>query len=152
MIFYIVLLNVAKIFYPQANFFSGFGVFMSNGYKKLDVWNLAYKLSLNIYRITKNFPKDEIYGLRSQIRRSSVSIIANLAEGHGKFYPKEFIRYISISIGSCNELEVHIMLARDLNYISENEYSDLIVKHEKVSKMLTGLRKGLKKRLEDSKS
>jgi four helix bundle protein len=121
---------------------------MSNGYKKLDVWNLSYQLSLKVHKITKKLPKDENFGLKSQMRRASVSITANLAEGQGRDYLKEFIRYVSISIGSSNELEVYIMLSKDLDYITENDYNDLIMKHEKVSKMLYGLRKSLRIRLE----
>ena len=124
---------------------------LSNGYRKLDVWKLAYEFCLNIYWITKNFPMDERFGLKSQMRRSSVSIIANLAEGHGRGYPKDFIRFVSQSIGSCNELEVFIMLSKDMGYITENEFNNLILKHEHVSKMLFGLRKGLKKNLNELK-
>ena len=66
---------------------------MSKGYKKLDVWQLAYQMSLKVYRVSKNFLKDENFGLRSQMCHASVSIAANLAEGHGRNYQKEFIRY-----------------------------------------------------------
>lgn len=114
---------------------------MSNGYKKPDVWNLAYQLSLKVHRISTKLPTDEDFGLKTQMRRASVSITANLAEGQGRDYLKEFIRYVSISIGSCNELEVYIMLSKDLEYITENDYNDLITKHEKVSKMAYGLRR-----------
>jgi four helix bundle protein len=119
---------------------------MSNGYKNLEVWKKSYKLTLKIHGITKQFPKEETYGLISQMRRASVSINANIAEGYSTGYLKEYIRYITIAIGSNNELEVYLMLAYDFNYLNKTDFNVLKKKHEEISKMLFGLRKALRKK------
>ena len=91
-------------------------------FRKLRVWQKAHQLSLDIYKATKRFPKDEIYGLTSQIRRATVSIGANIAEGSGKDSNIEFKRFLSIAMGSSSELENHLLLARDLEYLDKTEY------------------------------
>ena len=89
---------------------------MSHGYFKLSVWKKAYDQTLKIYHLTKSFPKNETYGIISQMRRASSSIIANIAEGYGKRNLSEYIHFISIAISSSNELEVFLLLSRDLKY------------------------------------
>jgi four helix bundle protein len=91
-------------------------------YKDLKVWDKAHQLTLKIYKMTSQFPKEEIYGLTSQVRRSSSSIPANIAEGCGKNSSLELAHYLNISLGSANETEYHLLLSKDLNYIQENEY------------------------------
>jgi len=83
-------------------------------YKELKVWQKSYKLCLEIYRITAKFPKEERYGLTSQIRRSVVSIPSNIAEGYGRKTTRDYIRMLYISYGSICELETQILLAGDL--------------------------------------
>ena len=115
-----------------------------NSYQGLKVWQLGMGLAKEIYMLTKVFPRDELYGLTSQIRRAVVSIPANIAEGHAKDSTKEFIRHISIAQGSLAEVETHLLLAISLEYcITEKTESTL--KHcSDESKMLASLRRALK--------
>jgi four helix bundle protein len=96
-------------------------------YKKLIIWQDAHRLTLNIYSITNEFPKHELFGITNQLRRSSSSIAANIAEGCSKNSNKDFKHSLSISIGSLNETEYFILLSFDLKYISETQY-ELITK------------------------
>jgi len=91
-------------------------------FKKLKVWEKSHLLTLNIYQLTKSFPKEELFGLTSQLRRSSVSIPANIAEGTGKNTTNDITRYFQISLGSLQETEYYLILAKDLNYISSEYY------------------------------
>lgn len=94
----------------------------------MKIWSEAHGLVLEIYKITKNFPKDEVYGLTSQIRRAAISIPNNIAEGTGRNGNKELSRFIFISIGSSNEVEYLIKLSFDLSYINKSEYEALTEK------------------------
>ena len=85
-------------------------------FRTLTVWQEAHQLTLSIYRVTKNFPKDELYGLTSQMRRCSASIAANIAEGCGRRGNAEFARFLQIASGSASELDYHLLLARDLGF------------------------------------
>ena len=95
------------------------------------------------YKITKFYPKEETYGLISQMRRASVSIIANLAEGCGKKHIRELIKFVSIAIGSSNEIGVYLNLSKDLKYINVPSFKRLISDYNEISKMLYSLRKSL---------
>ncbi len=108
-------------------------------YRDLLVWDKAYKLTLAVYRGTCDFPKEERFGLTSQIRRSSASIPANLAEGCGCRSDGEMARFIQISMGSGSELSYHLLLARDLDLLKNVEYSRLNFDLEEVMKMLFSL-------------
>jgi four helix bundle protein len=83
-------------------------------FRKLMVWQKAHQLTLGIYELTANFPRDEVYGLTSQVRRAAASIPANVAEGCGRDGDTELARFLRIAMGSANELEYHLILARDL--------------------------------------
>ena len=107
-------------------------------FKKLQVWRKSHSLTLEIYRITGGFPSSELYGLSSQIRRAAASIPANIAEGCGRYGNAELTRFLRIAIGSASELEYHILLAHDLNYISKSEYSELSMRTIEVRRMLIG--------------
>ena len=98
---------------------------MLKNYKDLKVWQKSYQFCLEVYRITKGFPKEEIYGLTSQIRRSAVSIPSNIAEGYGRKTTPEYIRSLYVAYGSNCELETQILLSYDLGYI-KNEYMEKI--------------------------
>jgi four helix bundle protein len=87
-------------------------------YKKLMVWEKAHQLTLSVYEATKGFPKDELYGLTTQIRRACVSIPANIAEGCGRDGDAELARFFQISMGSSSELEYHLLLAHDLGFLT----------------------------------
>jgi len=108
-------------------------------FKELNVWNKAHLLTLEIYTISKTFPKEELYGLTSQIRRSSASIPTNIAEGCGRGGSVEFGRFLQIAIGSANELEYQLILSRDLNYFSDKDYQALSDQLLEVKRMLLGL-------------
>lgn len=110
-------------------------------YKDLIVWQKAINLVKSTYNLTLSFPEDEKFGLTSQIKRASVSIPSNIAEGWGRTSTKEFIKYLKISRGSLFELETQVIIAKELNYIIDcNEIEGLI---EEISKMLNALIKKL---------
>ena len=114
-------------------------------FRNLQVWGKAHSLTLNVYKATMSFPKDELYGLTSQIRRSSASIPTNIAEGCGRNGEAELARFISISMGSASELEYQLLLAHDLNYLDQETYTNLHEKVTEVKRMLAGFSKTLKK-------
>lgn len=106
-------------------------------YKDLVVWNTSYKLVLSIYKLTIKFPKEELYGLTSQIRRASVSIPSNIAEGSKRASKKDFCHFLRIAQGSGAELETQLLLIKDLEYITTKEYTELTSLLDSVMKMLT---------------
>lgn len=106
-------------------------------YKKLMIWERSHALTLDIYKITKSFPKDELYGLTSQIRRAAVSIPTNMAEGSGRDSEVDFKRYLQISMGSACELEYLIFLSNCLEYISEETYEKISTEIESIKKMIS---------------
>lgn len=108
-------------------------------YRDLKVWQRAHKLTLGIYELTNSFPKHELFGITSQIRRSSVSIAANLAEGCGKFGNKDIANFFQISLGSLHETEYYLLLSRDLTYISNQEYENQNAELQEVKAMLISL-------------
>jgi four helix bundle protein len=108
-------------------------------FRDLRVWAKAHGLTLELYRITSAFPRNELYGLTSQIRRCSVSIGANIAEGCGKRGNNEFQRYLQIASGSASELDYHLLLSKDLGFLREADYRDLAKSLLEVRKMLTAL-------------
>lgn len=116
-------------------------------YKKLAVWSKAHLLVKDIYSLTIAFPKEELYGLVSQIRRASVSIPTNIAEGSGKASKPDFGRYLQIAFGSANEVEYLLFLAFELKYISQNNFEPLSSRLEEIKKMLAGLLKSLNRPL-----
>lgn len=111
-------------------------------YKDLIVWQKAYALSLFIYKVTSEYPKEEIFGLVSQMRRASVSIISNIAEGNARG-TKEYIQFLKIAFGSGAELEVQIELSKDLNLLKKEEYITITALHTEVMKMLNVIIKKL---------
>ena len=116
---------------------------MLKNYKELQVWQKGYQLCLQIYKITKKFPKEEQYGLISQIRRAAVSVPSNIAEGYGRKTTPDYLRSLYIAYGSNCELETQIMLSRDLNYIFSNDSEKLLNEIREVERMLKALIKSL---------
>jgi four helix bundle protein len=116
-------------------------------YKDLQVWEKAHKLTLTVYKGTQGFPKDERFGLTSQIRRSSASIAANLAEGCGRRSDGEMARFVQISMGSGAELSYHLLLARDLGFLRNAEYSNWNSDLSEVMRMLSSLYQKLRNAL-----
>jgi len=106
-------------------------------FRKLKVWQKAHQLTLGAYKATATFPKIEIYGITSQIRRSAVSIPANIAEGCGRNGDTEFARFLQIAMGSASELEYHLLLARDLSLLKSPEHEKLANEVIDVKRMLT---------------
>ena len=94
-------------------------------FKNLKVWEKAHVLTLDVYRSSKSFPRDEVYGLTSQMRRSAASVGANIAEGSCRNGDCEFGRFLQIAMGSASELEYHLLLARDLELLKLLEYQRL---------------------------
>ena len=92
-------------------------------HKDLDIWKLAIELVLKIYKETKNFPKDEMYGLTSQLRRASVSGASNIAEGAARQSKEEFIRFVYYSLGSLSEIETQLIIANKIGYIKNDDYA-----------------------------
>ena len=117
---------------------------MLKNYKELKVWQKSYNLCLEIYGVTANFPKEERYGLTSQIRRSVVSIPSNIAEGYGRKTTLDYIRMLYISYGSVCELETQILLAGDLGLIEKGELGPLKKDIAEIERMLKALIKSLK--------
>jgi four helix bundle protein len=107
-------------------------------FKTLQVWNKAHERTLAVYRTTTAFPKEELFGLTSQIRRASSSIPAYIAEGCGRDGDAEFRRLLQIAMGSASELEYHLLLAHDLGYIGHEDYTRLEQNVTEVKRMLTG--------------
>ena len=112
---------------------------MLKNYKELKVWQRSYQLCLKIYKVTKIFPKEERYGLTSQIRRSAVSIPSNIAEGYGRKTTADYIRYLYISYGSVCELETQILLSMDLGYIDSAIIEKIKDEIQQIERMLKGL-------------
>ena len=113
-----------------------------NSYRDLIVWQKAMDLTKQVYQLTKSFPKDEIYGLTSQIRRCSVSIPSNIAEGRGRNSDKEFIRFLNISLGSLYELQTQLELALAFQYISNiDEVNNASIEIEKMLNALINSKK-----------
>lgn len=94
-------------------------------FRKLIVWQKAHLFTLEIYGVSKFFPRDELFGLTNQLRRASSSVAANIAEGCGRVSNKEFAQFLNISLGSVNESAYFIMLAKDLNYLEQRKFDEL---------------------------
>ncbi|SHJ79028.1 four helix bundle protein [Dethiosulfatibacter aminovorans DSM 17477] len=107
------------------------------------VWKKAHELTLKVYEITKNFPKDESFGLTSQIRRAAVSVPSNIVEGRARGSNKEFKRFLLIARGSLEETKYQLLLAKDLNYISDSDYKNTLSIAQETGKLLAGLIKSV---------
>jgi four helix bundle protein len=108
-------------------------------FRQLKVWDKAHQLTLAAYRSTQGFPSDERFGLTSQIRRCCASIPANIAEGCGRVSDGDFQRFLQIAMGSASELDYHLLLARDLGYLTKSAYDDLAAQLHEVKSMLAPL-------------
>ncbi len=106
-------------------------------FRQLKVWEKAHQLALAVYKVTKGFPKEELYGLTSQIRRASMSIPTNIAEGCGRNTDAEFARFLQIAMGSASETEYQLLLAHDLEFLTSEQYQKLNTDVTEVKRMLT---------------
>ena len=114
-------------------------------FRNLQVWKKSHEFTLKIYKITCDFPREEMFGLTSQIRRASSSVATNIAEGCGRSSDAELIRFLYISMGSASESEYLILLSYDLKYINSADMSSLISSIQEIKMMLSALIKTLKK-------
>lgn len=106
-------------------------------FREIKVWTKAHALTVKLYRLTKTFPKDELYGLTSQIRRSSASIGANIAEGRGRRIRADFARFLQVALGSASELQYHLVLAADLEFLTRGDHLQVDSMTAEVKRMLT---------------
>ena len=121
-----------------ASFSGALDLFMQN-YKDLKVWAKAHQMTLKVYLLSKDFPKEELYSLTSQLRRSISAIPANIAEGYGKNSQKDLGNYLNIALGSANEAEYFLLLSRDLNYLPKEEHLILDDNINEIKAMLISL-------------
>lgn len=105
-------------------------------FRELKVWERSHQLTLEVYKATTRFPREEMYGVTSQIRRASASIPANIAEGCGRSGVAELARFLHIAMGSASELEYHLILARDLSFLPDDQYARLDRELAEVKRML----------------
>lgn len=108
-------------------------------YRELEVWDRSHKLTLELYKLSRGFPREEIYGLTSQLRCAAVSIGANLAEGCGRRTSGELARFVRMAMGSASELDYHLLLCRDFEFMSKDQYDRSSRELVRIRKMLTGL-------------
>jgi four helix bundle protein len=120
-----------------------------SSYRDLKVWQLGMEVAEQVYRLTAEFPKSEIYGLSSQMRRAAVSIPSNIAEGQGRDSTKEFLHFLAIAFGSLCELETQLLLARRFSYLSDKDLQSILATLTATSKTTRGLQKSLKLKLEN---
>jgi four helix bundle protein len=113
-------------------------------FRELRAWQLGMDLTEKVYLLTNSFPKSEIYGLTSQMRRCAVSIPSNLAEGHGRTFGKEFLQFIAIAYGSICELETQILLSHRLKYIETEDLDNISPLLIETSKTIRGLQKAIR--------
>ena len=112
---------------------------MMGPHKNLDVWNKSMQLTEEIYRITRSFPREEVFGLVSQMRRAAVSIPSNIAEGYGRSSNAEVLHFLYISLGSSNELDTQMLISRQQAFVSDEDYMIVEKLNEDVHKMLNSL-------------
>jgi len=117
---------------------------MVQSYRDLVAWHKAMELVTEIYRVTKQFPKEELFGLMSQLRRAAVSIPSNIAEGKGRLSKGEFRQFLGNARGSLAEVETQIVIAQNLSYLDETETNKLLAMVEEVGKVLNGLLSAVK--------
>lgn len=112
-------------------------------FRELDVWKLGKEIVLDVYRVTREFPKEELYGLVSQMHRAAVSIPSNVAEGFNRRHNREYCQLLYVDLGSCAELETQVEIAHDLKFLGANDRNSLLEKIDHESRMLRNLTKRL---------
>jgi four helix bundle protein len=112
-------------------------------HRDLFVWQKAVELTVECYSATKSFPRDERFGLTSQLQRAAVSVAANIAEGRGRGTTNAYLNFLWIATGSLTELDTHLVIARRLGYLNEKQFHELESRIEEVGRMLTGMRRSL---------
>lgn len=117
-------------------------------YRDLQVWKKAHDLTLELYRVSQRFPREEMYGITGQLRRAAVSIGATLAEGCGRRTSTELARFVRIAMGSASELDYHLLLSRDLGFMAGDEFTSASAKLIEVRKMLTSFLNSVEEQIE----
>ena len=117
---------------------------MKRAHKKLDVWKEGVALATDVYHRTEGFPKSEMYGLTSQMRRAAISVPSNIAEGAARLSAKEFAQFLNIAGGSLSELDTQVEIARNLGFISDQQKQELDLKIDSISAKLAGLIKNVR--------
>ncbi len=115
-------------------------------YRDLIVWQRAMDLVEKIYELTRRFPKEELYGLSSQVRKAAVSVPSNIAEGHGRHTTREFLHFLSIASGSLREIETDVLIARRLGYVDQRNESETLSLAAEVSRLGSALVRSLRKK------
>ncbi|AFN75919.1 Ribosomal protein S23 [Melioribacter roseus P3M-2] len=123
---------------------------MVSKFQDLHVWQKAHQLVLNIYELTKSFPKDEKFRITEQLLRAVISIPTNIAEGFGRYTTKDYIKFLTIARGSVSEVVYLLLLTKDLNYISKTDYENYLQELEEIGKMINGLINSLKTKSDKS--
>lgn len=118
-------------------------------YEKLDAWKLAFELADNVYPLTLSFPREELYGLTQQVRRSAVSIAANIAERHGRHSPAEFRRFVNIANGSLTESVTHLWIAQRRGWIDAEQFRSIYDQAESARRVMAGLRRHLTSKIDE---
>ena len=119
---------------------------MVRSYRDLEVWKKAMALVTECYRLSADFPKTEMYGLTSQLRRSAVSIPSNIAEGHARQYTQEFLHFLAVAQGSLAELETQLMLSERLHFTRSDQLQALLEQTDHINRMLTKLKAALERK------
>ncbi|HEY6307726.1 MAG TPA: four helix bundle protein [Candidatus Angelobacter sp.] len=117
-------------------------------YRDLQVWTKAHRLTLELYQMSRTFPREEIYGLTSQLRRAAVSMGANLAEGCGRRTSSELARFVRIAMGSASELDYHLLLSRDLGFLRDEDFQRAAQALTEVRKMMTSFLGSVEEQIE----
>jgi four helix bundle protein len=118
---------------------------MSGTYRDLEVWQAAMRLVLDVYRDTASFPKQEMFGLTSQLRRAAVSVASNIAEGKGRFSDRELSQFLSVSRGSVFEIETQVTIAEELGFLAKPQSKELQNRCAELGRLLNGLIKAVRK-------
>jgi four helix bundle protein len=124
-----------------------FGGSMGRPYRDLVAWQKAMKFVTAIYEVTQRFPSEERYGLTNQLRRASVSVPSNIAEGQARFSQKEFHHFLSMARGSLVEIETQLLIARNLKYLQPAKAEDLLATADQLGRILNGLISSIKNRV-----
>lgn len=121
-------------------------------FRNIKAWHRAHGLTLQVYKITESFPKEELYGLTSQLRRAIISVPTNIAEGCGRDTDPELARFIDIAAGSASEVDYLLLLAKELSYLEKESYRNLFDELTMVRKMLTSLNKTIRQSINNKKA
>ena len=116
-------------------------------YEELEVWQKAMELVTRLYRVTGKFPREEVYGLTSQLRRAAVSVPSNIAEGQGRKSTREFLNHLSIAKGSLMEVQTQVEIARRLTFMTQEQFQEIRKQTETIAKLLNGLIRALNAKL-----